>query len=191
MYHIYTTEALVCGSFLHGTADKVFLLFTKDLGMLYATAKSVREERSKQRFALQEFSLIKVSLIRGKQGWWVGSVEPERNYFQEAINREARGSVVLIFKTIRRFIHGEESLLQIFNFCLNILDKLVKEIEFRKYADLILQVKILDELGYIDDKDLPNHFKIMNLQNLFNLQEQLSTDELQLLIKKAVENSHL
>ena len=103
-YQTYTTEALVCGSFLHNTADKVFLLFTREAGMLYATAKSVREERSKQRFALQDFSLINVSLIKGKQGWRVGSVEAEVNYFTKSEERLARGSVVLLFKTLRRFI---------------------------------------------------------------------------------------
>ncbi|MEX2341217.1 MAG: recombination protein O N-terminal domain-containing protein, partial [Candidatus Paceibacterota bacterium] len=80
-YKTYTTEAIVCGSRVNNTSDKSFLLFTKDAGMLWAAAKSVREERSRQRFALQDFSLIRASLIKGKSGWRIGSVESDRNYF--------------------------------------------------------------------------------------------------------------
>ena len=190
MYHIYTTKALVCGSFLQGNADKVFLLFTKDLGMLYATAKSVREERSKQRFALQEFSLIKVSLIRGKQSWRIGSVESERNYFHEAVDRQARGSVVLIFKTLRRFIHGEESLVPLFDFCLSALQGISKEINPREFIDLMIQVKILDELGYISE-DLSIDLKTTDFTHFLNYQENLSNRKLEALLEKAIENSHL
>lgn len=190
-YHTYTTEALVCGSFLHNTADKVFLLFTRELGMLYATAKSVREERSKQRFALQDFSLIRVSLIKGKQGWRVGSVEADTNYFAKADDRLTRGSVVLLFKTLRRFIHGEEPLLKLFDFCLLTLNDLYKIEGDRVVWNLVLQLKILYELGYVDDHSFPYDLKTIDFADLSNLQKNLSIPELERLLKKVVENSHL
>lgn len=108
-YKTYTTEALVCGSNLHNTSDKSFLLFTKDAGMVYATARSVREERSKQRYALQEFSLIRVSLVKGKQGWRIGSVHVESNMFGDVHTRKARKGVLDIVRRLRQFVHGEES----------------------------------------------------------------------------------
>ena len=37
--------------------------------MVLAAARSVREEKSRQRYALQEFALVRVSLIKGKSGW--------------------------------------------------------------------------------------------------------------------------
>jgi DNA repair protein RecO len=191
MYHIYTTEALVCGSFLQGNADKVFLLFTKDLGMLYATAKSVREERSKQRQALQEFSIIRVSLIRGKQGWRVGSVESGNNYFAGAEDRLARGSVVLICKTLRRFIHGEESLPNLFDFCLLALREVSKNNSSRNFLDSIIQLKILNELGYVDDNSLPFGFKTATFAEILNYRDDLSIETLDRVIEKAVANSHL
>lgn len=54
-YETYTTEALVCGTFNRNTADRSYLLFTREAGMLYADARSVREERSRQRYALRTF----------------------------------------------------------------------------------------------------------------------------------------
>ena len=191
LYHTYTTEALVCGSFLHNTADKVFLLFTREVGMLYATAKSVREERSKQRFALQDFSLIRVSLIKGKQGWRVGSVEAKTNYFSQAEDRASRGSVVLLFKTLRRFIHGEESLPVLFDFCLSVLEGMGKIKGEKSFWDLVVQLKILDELGYVDQNNVPAGLKTAKFFFLDNFQADLSVPKLEQMIEKAVANSHL
>lgn len=77
--------------------------------MVLATARSVREERSKQRYALQDFSFIRVSLVRGKGGWRIGSVENSGNVFSAAQTRAARAAVLRIVKLLRQFVHGEES----------------------------------------------------------------------------------
>ena len=105
---MYTTDALVCGSFDRNAADKSYLLFTESLGMVYATARSAREERSRQRFALQDFSFVRVSLVKGKGGWRVGSVVAQENVFQSAIDRDTRGRVIRIVRVLRRFVSGEE-----------------------------------------------------------------------------------
>lgn len=190
-YQTYITEALVCGSFLQNTADKVFLIFTREAGMLYATAKSVREERSKQRFALQDFTLINVSLIKGKQGWRVGSVEAEVNYFTISEERLARGSVVALFKTLRRFIHGEEPLPKLFDFCVEALRVISHENRERVFFDLVIQLKILSMLGYVDKNDLPEGLEKAIFSDLGKFQKDLSVAELEKLIKKAIANSHL
>ncbi len=107
-YATYTTDAIVCGSKDSYTSDRAFLLFTRDGGMLWATARSVREEKSKQRYALQDFSFIRVSLVKGKTGWRIGSVEAMSNPFMEARARSARAGVSAVVKLLRRFLHGED-----------------------------------------------------------------------------------
>ncbi len=107
---MYITDALVCGSFNHNTADKNYLLFTREQGMLFATARSVREERSKQRYALQDFSYIRVSLVKGKSGWRIGSTEAIDNPFLSASGRRARGGVTHLIKMLRRYVQGEQSI---------------------------------------------------------------------------------
>jgi len=106
-YNTYTTEAIVCGSKDSYTSDRSYLLFTREAGMLWATARSVRVEKSKQRFALQDFSIIRVSLVKGKGGWRIGSVEAIMNPFMETNSREARAGLSVIIKLLRRFLHGE------------------------------------------------------------------------------------
>lgn len=69
MYQKYHTEALVLGSRERGESDKVFALYTQDFGLVHARASAVRKENSKMRYALQDFSRVSVSLVRGKRGW--------------------------------------------------------------------------------------------------------------------------
>lgn len=149
-YQTYTTEAIVCASFDNNIADKSYQLFTKTAGMLYASARSVREERSRQRYALQDFSLINVSLIKGKSGWRIGSVQSEGNLFSKANNRSSRGSVVRLFKFLRRFVQGEESSPELFTEVLQSIHFLSQDdLPQRAVVEEIICVRILYSLGYI------------------------------------------
>ncbi len=155
-YQTYITEAIICGSFDSNTADKSYLLFTRDAGMIYASARSVREEKSRQRFALQDFSRITVSLIKGKTGWRIGSVQSEGNFFVEATDRTVRGSVVRICKLLRRFIAGEEPHPDIYEEILaglvHLSDATIKN---RNLIEEIILVRVLYRLGYIaNTKDI-------------------------------------
>jgi recombinational DNA repair protein (RecF pathway) len=150
-YQTYTTEALVCGAYDSNAADRTYLLFTRRAGMLYATARSVREERSKQRYALQVFSRITVSLVRGKSGWRIGSVEPLANVFSAASSRSVRGSIVTIIKLIRQYVHGEEPQISLYDEVttgLVFLATLPEDVHRTAWEDFI-KVRILYQLGYI------------------------------------------
>lgn len=149
-YTTYTTEAIVCGSKDSHTSDRSFLLFTHDGGMLWATARSVREEKSKQRYALQDFSIIRVSLVKGKSGWRIGSVEAISNPFMEAGTRAARAGVSAVVKQLRRFLHGEESSQTIFKDTVLALSCLTQA-EAEDIVDLQNQftLRLLNTLGYI------------------------------------------
>ena len=106
-YQTYTTEAIVCGSRDSYTSDRSFLLFTKDAGMLWAAARSVREEKSRQRYALQEFSHLRVSLVRGRAGWRIGSAEAIRNYYTNLPSRDQRGAAAAILRFLRQYLQGD------------------------------------------------------------------------------------
>ena len=148
-YATYTTEALVCGSYASNTSDKSYLLFTKEAGMLFAGARSVREERSKQRYALQDLSLIRVSLIKGKSGWRIGSVEALGNPFLRANSRRERSCALFVINQLRRYVHGEVSLPSVYDDALELLSLAeVDEAAFVVYERLFL-LRLLAHLGYI------------------------------------------
>lgn len=155
-YQTYITEALIVGSFDSNTADKSYLLFTRDAGMIYASARSVREERSRQRFALQDFSRITVSLIKGKSGWRIGSVQGEGNFFTEAGDRTVRGSIVRICKLLRRFVAGEEPHPDLYVEITAGLTHLSKSgLTNRALIEEIILTRVLYKLGYIaSNKDI-------------------------------------
>lgn len=69
MYQKYHTEALVLGSRETGESDRTVTLFTRDFGLVRARASAIRSEKSKMRYALQNYTYANVSLVRGKNGW--------------------------------------------------------------------------------------------------------------------------
>ncbi|MCF7816155.1 MAG: recombination protein O N-terminal domain-containing protein [Candidatus Pacebacteria bacterium] len=146
-YQTYITEALVCGSTDSHTADRSFLLFTREAGMIFAHAKSVREERSKQRYALQDCSHIRVTLIRGKSGWKIAGVESFHNFYTLAKTRETRAFLRNTIHLLRRVVHGETSYKEIFD---DVISACLKSEEYsHKKLELVLFARILHALGYI------------------------------------------
>lgn len=155
-YQTYITEAIVCGTYDSNTADRSFLLFAREAGMLYAHAKSVREERSKQRYALQTCSHVRATLIRGKSGWKIAGVEPIQNLYALAPTREARAFLRNIILLLRRVIHGETVYEEIFDDIVGTCTQVGKHIPTK--LERILSLRILHALGYIAPNGSYNAF---------------------------------
>lgn len=80
-HHIYTTEGFVLDSLPFGEGNSFIYLFTRDLGLVGASARSVRDIKSKLRYGLQTFCRSTVSLVRGKNEWKVTSALPKKNFY--------------------------------------------------------------------------------------------------------------
>jgi|GEM_PF-241728 len=148
---MYITKAIVCGSRASMTSDKSYLLLTSELGMVWATARSVRMEKSKQRCALQDFSLVRISLVRGKATWRIGSVEALSNPFLASLTREARGGVSFVIRAIRRYVHGEEPVLSIFADTEEVLSVLCELSDVKQIGvyQQVFMIRLLTQLGYV------------------------------------------
>ncbi len=146
-YQTYITEALVCGTFDSKSSDRTFLLFTREAGMLYASAQSVREERSKHRYALQACSYVRATLVRGKSGWKITGTESIRNLYQETSSREARTLLRNIIMLLRRVIHGETSHEEIFDDVIEVCSK--SETYPCTKLETMLTLRVLHGLGYV------------------------------------------
>jgi recombinational DNA repair protein (RecF pathway) len=191
-YKTYTTPALVCGSTHSNTSDKSYLLFTREGGMVWASARSVREERSKQRYALQDFSQIRVSLIKGKSGWRIGSVEPLGNPFMQAQSRQERGCVTYLFTQLRRYVHGEVALLRVYDDAILILATEAYRTDTWREIQLLFSVRLLSDLGYIAPQ--PSWAPLVEAASLdaaLALYKESDTAALETAIKRASEASHL
>lgn len=190
-YQTYTTEALVCGSRNNNTSDRAYLLFTQEVGMIWATARSVREERSKQRYALQDFSLIRVSLVKGKSGWRIGSVEAEGNPFMQARSRSERAHVKNTIALIRRYIHGEQSVAGAFADAKEVLE-MSRESQLFDVVGLLFTARLLHELGYISKSiHTTTMFQSKTLAEALLAYDPTIEGELTKLIEQAHNLSHL
>ncbi len=148
-YATYTTEAIVCGSKDNYTSDRAYLLFTERAGMLWASARSVRVETSKQRCALQDFSIIRVSLVKGKTGWKIGSVEAIGNPFLRADDRASRTRVQMVIRALRRFLHGEEQVSAVFRDAKAALELLPGSTTDPVIIEHVFMLRLLHTLGYV------------------------------------------
>lgn len=72
-HHIYHTRGVILGSQPQGESNRFYKIFTEELGLVGATAQSVRVLQSKLRYTLQDFSLVTVDLVRGKEVWRIVS----------------------------------------------------------------------------------------------------------------------
>src|SRR3989304_4118217 len=104
MYEKYHTEALVLGNREIGEADRVIALFTRDFGLVRARASSIRTERSKMRFAVQDYTRADVSLVRGKRGWRLAGAAALKSATGD---RKCVATFARIAELTMRLLHGE------------------------------------------------------------------------------------
>jgi hypothetical protein len=132
-----------------------------------------------------------VSLVKGKQGWRVGSVEVLQNDFSTAKDREVRGSVAIVYRLLRRFIRGEEAVPELYDFVTVALDELIKDQENRHLLELFVQVRILAALGYVDKETIPDPLINSSLAVVAKENNPKTLKILEKIVEKATDSSHL
>lgn len=194
MYHIYHTEAIILGGKAVGEGDRVLYCYTRLLGLVAARAKSLREGRSRLRYALQTFSNVEIDLVRGKNGWKLISAYQINAFGSLWRHPLKRRIVALHAHLIRRLINGEERHELLFDDMLSglqFLSGIENEVELRA-GELILVVRILSRLGYWDGGTL---FPQLAKENVWTTESLRFAQEarrpLLLGVNKALESSHL
>ena len=152
-HHRYQTEALILGSTSVGEANRFIDMFTKDLGRVRAVARSVREERSKLRFSLQDFSISDVSLVRGKEVWRIVGAENQFNFHNELKGRiEERNTIVRLLSLLKRLLNGEEEntvLFRVISDSLSFLRTTTLNKEELNSFECLVALRVLYNLGYL------------------------------------------
>lgn len=156
-YHIYTTDGFVLKSVPSGEADKFFFIVTRDLGLIVATAKSVRKVGSKLSNGLEDFSRSLFSFVRGRHAWKVTSVKPHFNSYRKIQGDKQKQLLwVRILSLVRRLVKGEEKHEEIFL----LLENLFSHLSLRRYSDAellaiesITILELLSLLGYMNIRE--------------------------------------
>jgi DNA repair protein RecO len=163
-HHIYTTPAVVLESFPGREADRRYTLFTREFGIIRATATGVRQSTSKLRYALQEFSVLDVSLVRGREWWRITNASAGENLFwRERKNQAVVEAVARIFRLLIRLVPGEEKNELLYDEISRALDFLSKhELSGEDVAafEQVMVLRVLRDLGYVgEDAKLTEFFK--------------------------------
>lgn len=136
----YTTKAFILNEYEQGESDKVYKLFTRDFGVIFALAKSVRKLESKLRFHLEKTKKVSVTLVEGKETWRLTGVDGFTEHSKEAS---------IVTKLLERFVRGSFPQKKLFDHAEEYLE--VPEKDFSKdIRTLTLYYLFLVDLGYAD-----------------------------------------
>jgi DNA repair protein RecO (recombination protein O) len=161
MHHIYHTHAFILGSRTMGEANKMLILYTKEMGLVRASAQGIRLHKSKLRFALQDFSYAKIDLVRGRDLWRVTSATTIDSFPFARSEKQSLLLIARISKLIERLCDGEEAHEKIFDDfiqALYILDDHSIESSSREALELHVVLQIMNTLGYIGDSEILSQY---------------------------------
>lgn len=192
MHHIYHTEAIILGSKNYGETGKYYSIFTRDLGMIYASAQGVRKMSSKLRFVLQDFSYVKIDLVQGKDFWRVTSASKTNMLGMLTKDKEIFQIVSNVSNLLKRLLAGVEPNQELFSDLISgfsILEK--SKIEDLQNIEAVIVLRILNNLGYIGGNEkLQNIVKSPFEENLI-FEVSKSRNEVLHQINKALKETHL
>ncbi len=183
MHTIFETDCFILRSVPSGEANKVFELFTKEFGLLRATAQGVRHLKSKLRYTLTDFALVRVSLVRGKEYWRITTALKIDDAMTAIPDRASREVLVRIAALLRRLLQGEESHPELFVLMLTVFEILkVASTEQRMAIEEVAVLRVLTLLGYVQDDPMlrelaqGQEFSVAVLEQATLLRKQMVTE---------------
>jgi DNA repair protein RecO len=170
-HHIYTTPGFLVHSAPHGESGKFFLVFTRDLGMIGATAQGVRLLQSKLRYNTEDYSLSLFSFVRGKEVWrMTGAHEIEG---VENIAPDNMKLWVQILALVKRLVPGEEHNENLFQVLEKLHEFLAQRMEKKELVEYLTVLRILNLLGYLVGKDFAKYYgSEINQETLGHIEDE-------------------
>lgn len=149
MHAIVATEGLVLAKRGRGEANTSVVLLTEKLGVIRASARSARLERSKLRYGLETLTAGTFSFVRGKHDWKLtGAEDLSRQCVGQG--RGARTAAGRIARLLLRLIQGEEPVAQLYRAVMAGLTYIAsaddRDIEL---VECLTVLRILSLLGYV------------------------------------------
>lgn len=192
MHHIYHTEGIILGSGDFGETGKYYSIFTRDLGMIYASAQGVRKMSSKLRFILQDFFYLKIDFVKGKDFWRITSAS-KTNKLENLSKPEILEVFASISKLLKRLLAGEDPNKDLFIDLLNglsVLEKAETKEELRN-IEAVIVLRILNNLGYIGGNEILKDFIKSPFEEDLIFKVSESRAKILYQINKALKETHL
>ncbi len=176
-HHIYHTRGFILGNTPAGESNRFYKIFTEELGLLGAMAQGVREEKSKLRYSLQNFSRVTVDVVRGKEIWRITNAALESqllNIKNDAAKLELFARIAFL---VRRLVVGEgknDNLFRDLERAADFLEHSVLPRALFPAFEALAAIHILARLGYLDHKGYESFFVIgLWTEDLLNAFEKI------------------
>lgn len=200
------------GSRGYGETGKYYSIFTRDLGMIYASAQGVRKMSSKLRFVLQDFAYIKIDLVQGKDFWRVTSAQKTNKL--EGLSKDS-GTFEVFFNIanlLKRLLAGVEKNEALFIDLikgLTVLEKIAVKDPARtaparqdrsggvqsggdlRNIEVVMVLRILHNLGYIGGNEMLQNLTKSPFEENLIFEVSKSRREVLHQINKALKETHL
>lgn len=158
MHQRYSVDSFVLGGFPQGEASRFVWLLCAEFGLVLALAQNIRAGESKLRYALQDFSRTRVTLVRGREYFRVTGAEHVDHLWGAALAAAAiskRRLLGHLFATIRRLVPaaGEgDHLFGVVEETVALCREQLSEQELRA-LEALSQARVLHILGYLQDRE--------------------------------------
>lgn len=155
-------RGVILESFPQGESNRFYKIFTDELGLVGATAQSVREGRSKLRYVLQDYSWVRLDLVRGKELWRIVSALTDEERSQAYANPEAFRVFARITSVVARFVQGElpeDGILTDLCGAHSLLCTGALSRESFAIIEALAVLRVLSRLGYCNEPMLNNFLK--------------------------------
>ena len=221
MHAIHTTQGFIISSRPYGEAGRILSIFTRDFGLVTATAQGIRLERSKLRYHAQELSFGSFSLVRGREFWRLTSAgavvgrEPEGTFGgrrgrerdaapagADVVPRRSLATtatpelIARLALLLKRFLHGEEANPKLFE-CIEDCSRFIQSQQYitdlqSRALESVTVLRMLHSLGYVGDiPDLNGDTGSHGLSESLLDSVVGRVEEMNRHINKALKESHL
>ena len=181
------------GSRNFGEAGKYYYIFTRDLGLVTASAQGIRKMSSKLRFTLQDFTYLKVDLVAGRNIFRITNASKTNGLEQITKKPETLGIFANIARLLKRLLAGVEPNEALFSDLLRSLSVLenCRTQEDLRNLETIIVLRILNNLGYIGGNEILKNFIKSPFEEEIIFEASKNRREILYQINKALKETHL
>ncbi|MFO0743855.1 MAG: recombination protein O N-terminal domain-containing protein [Candidatus Paceibacterota bacterium] len=148
----YTTEAFILREYEQGEHDIVYKVWTREFGIIFAIAKSIRKINAKLRPIIKKNDFIIITLVKGRDIWrLVGAEELFLDLNSNITKSWSFKAKKVISEIIFKFIEEKKTYKKLFDKIKSIffLDQGVDILEINNFKILIYYLVLVDT-GYAD-----------------------------------------
>lgn len=155
-HEIHQTRGIILERRNFGEAEKLYIIFTEQLGKIAAVAQGVRNIKSKLRYSLEPLSLVNFALVATGERWRIVDADKVFSFVAISGHQSKMSAYLKLVTFLNRMLQGQEENKMLWN-------QLISDLDFLEAEDLndgnlglleaTIVARILHNLGYLNRDD--------------------------------------